>query len=198
MNLSNAQRAIVLTLLLILMVATRGNHFEAIPDASWAAFFIGGFYLRSWTRWAFPLLMALAVAVDYFVITSQGTNFWQHYCVSPGYWFLLPAYFSLWMGGAWLQRHSKDLRWRMLGLTAASLFVSVVLCQLFSQGGFYWLSDVVANPTLAGWAKNYNDWLWPFMQTTAIYVGIAAALHVLIAKVIPGLTRPDSVDTLHR
>lgn len=198
MNLSNAQRAIVLTLLLIVMAATRGYHFEAIPDASWAVFFVGGFYLRSWTRWAFPLLMALAVAVDYFAITAQGISFWQHYCVSPGYWFLLPAYFSLWMGGTWLQRHSAGIRWRTLGLTAASLFVAVGLCQLFSQGGFYWLSDAVANPTFAGWAKNYNDWLWPFMQTTAIYVGIAAALHVLVAKVMPLLARADSAGRLQR
>ena len=49
-------------LLVLLMVGTRINHFAPIPDASWAVFFIGGFYLRSWTRWAFPLLMALAVA----------------------------------------------------------------------------------------------------------------------------------------
>jgi len=183
MNLSNPQRTILLTLLLIVMVATRANHFAIVPDASWAVFFVAGFYLRNWTRWVFPLLMALAVAVDYFVITAQGLSFWQHYCVSPGYWFLLPAYFSLWMGGAWLQRYSGgSIRWRTLGLMAASLFVAVVVCQLFSQGGFYWLSDTVANPTVAGWAKNYNDWLWPFMQTTALYVGIAAVLHVVVAQ----------------
>ena len=200
MTLSNPQRGILLTLLLIVMAATRANHFAIVPDASWAVFFIGGFYLRNWTRWAFALLMVLAVAVDYFVITAQGISFWQHYCVSPGYWFLLPAYFSLWMGGAWLQRHSDGIRWRTLGLTAASLFVAVVLCQLFSQGGFYWLSDVVANPTFAGWARNYNDWLWPFMQTTAIYVGITAVLHVGVAQSAAALRAQwgDRPGNLHR
>lgn len=202
MILSNPQRAFVMTLLLIVMAATRANHFAIVPDASWAVFFIGGFYLRSWARWAFPLLMALAVAVDYFVITAQGLSFWQHYCVSPGYWFLLPAYFSLWLGGAWLQRYSGgSIRWRTLGLGAASLFVAVVLCQLFSQGGFYWLSDAVANPTFAGWAENYNDWLWPFMQTAAIYVGIAAVAHVVVAlsiSVLGDLSGDDITDHLRR
>ena len=81
---SNVQRAVVFTLILSLMVATRLNlptsitHFGPVPDASWAAFFLGGFYLRTWTRWAFPLFMALAVLVDYVVISNQGMNFWTH------------------------------------------------------------------------------------------------------------------------
>ena len=54
-----AQRAFILFVLVLLMAATRVNHFAAIPDASWAVFFIAGFHLRSWTRWAFPLLMVL-------------------------------------------------------------------------------------------------------------------------------------------
>ncbi|PSD21936.1 hypothetical protein C7E18_24085, partial [Stenotrophomonas maltophilia] len=40
--------------------ATRVNHFAAIPDASWAVFFIGGFYLATWTRWASVLVLLLA------------------------------------------------------------------------------------------------------------------------------------------
>ena len=68
---ANAQRAIVLSLLALLMLATRSHvfsHFTPVPDASWAVFFIGGFYLRGWGRWAFPLLMVLAVGIDWAVI----------------------------------------------------------------------------------------------------------------------------------
>ena len=49
---ANVQRAFILSLLVLLMAGTRINHFAPIPDASWAVFFIGGFYLRDWTRWA--------------------------------------------------------------------------------------------------------------------------------------------------
>ena len=66
-------RLVLFTLLAAAMAATRMNHFGAMPDASWAVFFIAGFYLRGWGRWAFPLLMALAVAIDYAVISGQGT-----------------------------------------------------------------------------------------------------------------------------
>ena len=171
---ANVQRAFVLSLLVLLMVGTRINHFAPIPDASWAVFFIGGFYLRSWTRWAFPLLMALAVAVDWTVISSQGMDFWGHYCVSAGYWALVPAYFAMWAGGMLLRRFYTGASWRALGLFAATLVGAVVVCHLFAQGGFYWTSSVVADPTIAGWFKNYTDWLLPYMRTAAMYTGMAA------------------------
>ena len=175
------QRSLILALLALLMVATRVNHWAPIPDASWAVFFIGGFYLRQWTRWAFPALMALAVAVDYAVITGQGQSFWQHYCVSAAYWFLVPAYFAMWAGGLFVaRRYSRS--WRGLALTAGALVASTMVCQLLSQGSFYWLSASVAEKTVAGWAANYVQWLLPYMQTAATYVGIAVVVHAIVAS----------------
>ena len=181
---SNTQRTIIFTLLAALMVATRLNlpgsitHWGPVPDASWAVFFIGGFYLRSWTKWAFPMLMALAVLVDYVVITGQGMSFWSHYCMSAAYWFLVPAYFSLWLGGMLVHRYSQDANGKTLAVLVASLFGAVVVCHLLSQGSFYWLSDSVLEPTFAGWWKNYSDWFLPYLRTTAIYVGLAVIVHV--------------------
>lgn len=180
---ANAQRAFVLFVLVLLMAATRVNHFAAIPDASWAVFFIGGFYLRSWTRWAFPALMVLAVLVDWWVITRSGLDFWQHYCVSPGYWMLVPAYAALWGGGVLLGRNYAGAGWAALGKGALLLVAAVAVCHLFAQGGFYWNSDNVAAPTLGGWAKNYADWFLPYLRTTAVYVGLAGALQLATEQV---------------
>ena len=184
MNLNSAPRSrgtdiALLAGLAAVMAATRLHHFAVLPDASWAVFFVAGFYLRRWTAWAFPLLMALAVVVDYAVITAQGMDFWQHYCVSPGYWMLVPAYFSLWAGGLWLARQQGGTG-AMLGKLAMALVASVALCQLFAQGGFYWMSDAVAQKSLGGWAKNYFDWVGPYLLTTALYVGAALALQVAL------------------
>ena len=173
-----ASRAAILTLLAALMAATRLHHFGAVPDASWAVFFIGGFYLARWTRWAFPLLMVFAVLVDWIVIRSSGLDFWQHYCVSPGYWLLLPAYFSLWAGGMLLGRNYQGARWPVLAKGTLLLVASVAVCHLLAQGGFYWTSRVVAEPTVAGWFKNYTDWLLPYMRTAALYTGMAALAQV--------------------
>lgn len=175
---ANAQRVFVLSVLVLLMIGTRINHFAPIPDASWAVFFIGGFYLRSWTRWAFPLLMVLAVAVDWVVISRLGISFWQHYCVSAAYWMLIPAYFVMWAGGQLLRRYYRAGSWRSLGLFAASLIGSVALCHLIAQGSFYWISASVSEPTIAGWYKNYSDWLFPYLRTAAMYCVAAAALQV--------------------
>ncbi len=177
---ANVQRAFILSLLVLLMAGTRINHFAPVPDASWAVFFIGGFYLRSWTRWAFPLLMGLAVVVDWAVISNQGMNFWQHYCVSAAYWMLVPAYFAMWAGGMLLRRYYTGATLKSLGLLAASLIGSVALCHLIAQGSFYWISASVAEPSVAGWAKNYSDWLLPYMQTAAMYVGAAALVQVIV------------------
>ncbi len=186
---STAQRAIVFALLVLLLVSTRLHlptaitHFGPIPDASWAAFFLGGFYLRASTRWAFPVFMALAVLVDYVVISGQGMNFFAHYCMSAAYWFLVPAYFALWFGGMLTRRFYKEANYqeangKALAVLVASLVGSVVVCHLLSQGSFYWISDSVAQPSFAGWWKNYSDWFPSYLRTTAIYVGLAVIVHV--------------------
>lgn len=192
MTLTQRSRLTIFLVLAVVMAATRLHHFGAVPDASWAVFFIAGFYLRGSARWAFPALMVLAVLVDYVVITQAGLSFWSHYCVSPGYWFLLPAHFSLWAMGSLLRRHYNGLTPRTLGLLVVTAFTGVALCHFFAQGGFYWLSSQVAEPTVAGWAKNYADWFLPYLRTTAIYIGVAAVAHVavtLMARHAPAADR---------
>jgi hypothetical protein len=182
MTLSLRSRLAIFAVLAVVMAATRLNHFGAVPDASWAVFFVAGFYLRGSLRWAFPALMALAVAVDYVVIRGAGLDFWTHYCISPGYWFLVPAHLSLWAGGSLVRRCYVEPSWRLLGITLVSVFLSVVACHLFAQGGFYWLSDSVAQPSVAGWAGNYADWFAPYLRTTTLYVGIAILAHLAVRQ----------------
>lgn len=179
----NTQRATILALLVALM-ATRLHlpasvtHFGSIPDASWAVFFIGGYYLRGWSRGAFPALMGLAVLIDFVVIRSQGLDFWAHYCMSAAYWFLVPAYLAMWAGGAALRRLQPAVDANALGLLVATLVGSVVVCHMISQGSFYWLSDSIAEPSLGGWWKNFSDWFVPYLRTTSIYVGLALIVHI--------------------
>lgn len=192
---SNALRGFALAVLALLMLASRAHPFDHFtpPDASWAVFFLGGFYLGRWTRWAFPALMALAVAIDWAVIHGQGMSFWEHYCVSAAYWCLIPAYFALWAGGRWLARHYSGASWGALGRAVLALAASAAICQLLAQGSFYWLSASVAEPTLAGWWRNYLDWLPPYLRTAAAYVGIGALLQLAgehIARRRAGLALP--------
>jgi hypothetical protein len=177
-SLTTPWRAGILAILAIVMLATRINHFGALPDASWMVFFAAGFYLRGSARWAFPLLMALAVAIDYFVITGQGLSFWSHYCVSPAYWFLIPSYGAMWFGGSWLRQHYTGVHARELGLLLLSVVVAANVCYLLTNGSFYWISSHAAVHSFGGWMKNFGDWYLPYMQTTLIYAAVATVLHV--------------------
>jgi hypothetical protein len=177
-SLTTPWRAGILAILAIVMLATRINHFGALPDASWMVFFAAGFYLRGSARWAFPLLMALAVAIDYFVITGQGLSFWSHYCVSPAYWFLIPSYGAMWFGGSWLRQHYNGLHARELGLLLLSVVVAANVCYLLTNGSFYWISSHASVHSFGGWMKNFGDWYLPYMQTTLIYAAVATVLHV--------------------
>ncbi len=188
---TQSRRLGILIALALVMAATRIHlsllH-HSVQDASWAVFFLAGFWLRGTGRGAgrygmFALLMAEAVMIDYLVISNQGIDFWSHYCVSAAYWFLIPSYFSLWLGGSWLARHVDGLDLRTLGLAIAALLVSVTACYAISNGSFYWLSSSVPLPrNFAAWWQNLADWYLPFAQTTALYVGIGALLHVLAAQ----------------
>ena len=149
MATSTTRRLVIFLGLALVMGVTRFHPsllHHALWDASWGVFFLAGFWLRGQGRWAFPLLMAEAVLVDYLVISGQGIDFWSHYCVSPAYWFLLPAYGALWLGGSWLAKHPQGLNLRTLGLAASTLLVAEGICYLISNGSFYWLSASVPAP----------------------------------------------------
>ena len=171
----------ILAILLSLMVATRlpmlGPAFH-LQDASWAVFFLAGFYLKDQWRWAFPLFMATAVAVDTIAIQYLGIS---NYCVTVAYWFIVPAYASLWLGGTWLrQRSSLDARGAVL--LVATLLISVNACFLISNASFYWIGDRVVQRSLDGWLDNIFAWYWPFLQVACAYVAVAAVVHVIVAQ----------------
>lgn len=189
MNFSTKQRLGIFSILALVMAATRVNHFGALPDASWAVFFLGGFYLRGSARWAFPLLMTEAVLVDFFVIRSSGMDFWSAYCVSAAYWCLIAAYGAMWLGGSALRRHARGFNLRSLGLAMLALVVAAATCHLIAQGSFYWLSDSVPQPrTVAGWLQNYADWFLPYLRTAAMYTTLAAVLHGLATQLLRALS----------
>jgi hypothetical protein len=179
MKHSTTGRTVLFLSLAAAMLATRGCHVGALPDASWAVFFLGGFYFSS--ARVFALLMTEAVAIDYVATQHFGVS---SYCISPAYAFLLPAYGALWFGGRWLRAHYRGLDARSFGLLAASLFVAVSSCYLVSNGSFYWLSGRHGEPTLSGWAANFGYWYLDFLYAPFAYVGIAAVLQVLIVSLV--------------
>ncbi len=202
MVMTRTQRAGILLALALTMALTRVHMLSLfhhdVRDASWAVFFLAGFWLRGQGRWAFPLLMVEAVLVDYLVIRSQGISFWDHYCVSAAYWFLIPSYLGLWLGGSWLATQQPGLNLRSLLAAAAAFLGSWAACYLLSNGSFYWLSNSVPQPRSFGaWFANLGDWYLPFLGTMAFYVAIGMLLHALAVQLGRLLKHADHAKLPH-
>jgi hypothetical protein len=150
------------------MLATRLHHFEYLPDASWAIFFLSGFYLFG--ARAFGLLMVEAVIIDYVATQRLGVS---SYCLSIAYPLVLPAYATLWIGGRWAARHWDDELPHRIGWLAVYLLASVSVCFLLTNGSFYWLSGRAASLNVAGWAAGFQRWYLYFLSVPCVYVTIA-------------------------
>jgi hypothetical protein len=181
MSLSSSMRFAVFAFLLLLMAATRFSHVGGaglLPDASWAVFFIGGFYLALEWRWALTALLIAATGTDFLAIHYYGIS---NYCATPAYWFILPGYSVLWLGGAWLCRQYRhvplDLAWLCI-----SLVISVSVCFLLTHTAFYWLSGRIKHPTLAEWWSVFTQWCGFFLAVPSAYVGLATLLHIALTR----------------
>src|ERR1035437_6390783 len=120
-----AKRSAGFLIMAVVMLATRLCHFEFPPDASWAIFFLAGFYLYSYR--AFAVLMVEAVAIDYLATQHMGIS---SYCLSPAYVLLLPSYAALRLGGRWAGRHWNADLWGGIGCPGGRGLLAV-------RGGFF-------------------------------------------------------------
>lgn len=147
------------------ILITRVGHFGTFatpPDATLAAFFLAGLWVR--TPWVFALLLGAAGIADQ-IAFAQGVSAW---CVSAAYGFLMPTYACLWFAG----RASRSLDWhRPLESVrgAGNLLASLLAAFVISSGSFfllsnyfpgmsgtdYWLATAVYVPRYVGWAFAY-------------------------------------------
>jgi hypothetical protein len=174
MTTSKNGNTVGLLLLAGAMLATRLHHFEYLPDASWAIFFLSGLY--QYRARAFALLMVEAVVIDYFATQHLGVS---SYCLSIAYPFVLPAYAALWLGGRLAARHWYDELPHRIGWLAACLLMSVSACFLLTNGSFYWLSGRASSPNVAGWMAGFQRWYPYFLAVPCIYVTIVASARSL-------------------
>lgn len=179
LTLTSRQQAAIGISLLLLMAFTRSNHWatlHSLPDASWAIFFLAGFYLRS--LWIAPALMLGAALTDYVAISWGGVD---DFCLSPAYWLLIPAYASLFLAGRAYARHHR-LSWSALPWLLGCALAGALLAELFSSGGFYFLSGKFAEPGLGEFIPRLAAYFPHMLSTMAAYLGLAAVIHVAVAS----------------
>ncbi len=157
-----------------------------MPDASWAVFFLAGFYFRRVRELA--LLLAVAIISDYVAISGFGIC---DACISPAYVFLLPAYGALWMAGAAYARYYRFEPETLLPL-AGLAFLGTAACELLSSGGFYFFSGRFAETSLAGFGERWLSYFPQSLAGVAFYLGFAVVTHIAVT-----LSRNGSVSNVH-
>ncbi len=165
---------LIATALAFFMLLTRGSHVLtqfSLPDASLALFLLGGMYLgrqfASRALW-FAAFFILAAVIDFGAAALDPA---QGFCLTDGYWGLIPAYGAMWLGGAWLA-HQQDAfnAWHYtlvsLGTTFVAFVISTQTYYLFSgrfpaqglvesmQHGWEYL------PSWMGYAAMYFAVIW--------------------------------------
>ncbi len=164
--------------LMAVMLATRFHHFGDalhLPDASWALFFLAGYYLSP--LWL-AALMVQAVAIDVAAVGWMGV---PDYCLTPAYGALQVAYLALWGGGRLAARQHADVAGvaRMGGIALASAGIAF----LISNGSFYWLGGRVADTSLAQFGQTFVDYGPRFVAVMMLYLAVAALVHALLIHV---------------
>lgn len=108
------------------MLLTRGSHVltqVALPDASLAVFLMGGLLLRR-AVW-FVAFFVLASVIDFGAAALDPV---QGFCLTDGYWGLIPSYAAMWLGGLWLGKQVdvfKTLPYAVV--TVGTSFVAFVI-----------------------------------------------------------------------
>lgn len=189
MTRSTVRPLSLLSILSLVLLATRFNHFGSPvnpPDATLAVLFLAGWYLGTWQSLA--ILLALAALADALSIAG-GVSAW---CVTPAYWFLIPAYAVLWASGRWASRVSGAMVKRT-SAAALALLVAVIVFFAISNASFYLLSGYFGSMTAGTYTRAVVQYFPRYLEIASAYVVIAAVIdrvaRMLMARLRPAAAR---------
>lgn len=182
----------IATALVTLMAMTRFNHFgssAALPDASYAVFFLGGLFLGR-VRAALAILAVLlveAALVDYYAINFAGVSGW---CVTQAYGFLVFAYSALWFVGRWYAPRHELSGKGLLGLFAAAA-VAGSLAFVIANVSFYLLAGYFGSMGIAEFTASVAQYFGSYVSVAVLYIGCAVLVQMMLAM-RSGKTEHDS------
>ena len=181
MNNIQPRNVAIFALLAALMLATRISHFGSsllLPDASLAIFFLGGMFLAKSVRLSmvtFSALILVAGLIDYYATSVLGVSDW---CFTPGYWFLIPIYGSLWMVGRWFSLNysvqGKGMTVLILAAWAANSFAFML-----SNATFYLFSDLFTEMSFIEYTASVSQYYVSYVSVAMLYITCAVGMQVI-------------------
>lgn len=154
--------------LIALILMTRGSHFGTqvhLPDATLAALLIGGL-ARLNMRWL-AASIAAAFAVDFYALGFAGVS---DYCMSLGYWGLIPTYAMVWAAGRFVSKRQQPFA---LTTLAPAAWLSTSLAFVLSNAFWYAFSDKVNTLSIFEFSQRVAQYYTPYISYTMFYLGAA-------------------------
>lgn len=154
--------------LLAAILLTRTNHFGSsvhLPDATLAALFFGGLMTLN-LRW-FALAIFAAFGMDFYALGFAGVS---DYCVSLGYWGLIPTYAVVWGAGRWLSKQQKPFA---LSNYIATAWVANSVAFVMSNAFWYVFSDKINTLSVVEFSQRVAKYYTPYLSHTVVYLGLA-------------------------
>ena len=175
--------------LIAAILLTRTNHFGDnvyLPDATLAALFLGGLLVarKSWLGVA----IAAAFAMDFYALGWKGVS---DYCMSLGYWGLIPTYAVVWGAGRWLSKRA-DSKHQQAFATVPYLvtgLMAVSIAFVLSNAFWYAFSDKVATLSVVEFSQRVTQYYTPYVGYAMMYLGVAWIAHRVI------ISLPKSANT---
>ena len=162
------------------MLLTRGSHvltLVSLPDASLALFLLGGLLLKRWA-W-FAAFFVLATFIDFGAAALDPA---QGFCLTNGYWGLIPSYAALWFGGVWLSKQKNPFA--VLPFSAVSLSATFVAFVLSTQTYYLFSGRFPANGVIESMQHGW-EYLPNWMAVNAAYFGLVLLIVTLVRSVKP-------------
>lgn len=155
----------IATAIAFFMLLTRGSHVltsVALPDASLALLLIGGLYLRK-AAW-FALFVVLATVIDF---SAAAIDSLQAFCLTIGYWGMLPTYAAMWLAGVWLGKQDNSLDAIKFSVAA---IVSTFAAFVISTQTYYLFSGRFPNHGLVETLQYGWNYLPSYLAYTGMYL----------------------------
>ncbi len=149
------------------MLLTRGSHVLtaiSLPDASLVLFLLGGLFLKR-AGW-FAVFFVLATVIDFGVAALDPA---QGFCLTNGYWGLIPAYGAMWLGGLWLSKQQDAFS---APPYAASALITTFLAFVISTQTYYLFSGRFPNNGVLETMQYGWDYLPSYLGFTAMYFAV--------------------------
>jgi len=166
---------ILVTLMAFLMLLTRGSHVlthVSLPDASLALLLIGGLYLRK-ALW-FGFFIVLATLIDF---GAAAVDSIQAFCLTPGYWGMLPTYAAMWLAGVWLSTQQDRLN--LVKYSVASVVATLAAFVISTQTYYLFSGRFPAEGVIEAMQHG-----WEYLPSYAGFTLMYLAVFWLMAKAL--------------